>query len=81
MRPGRSNPANQGFINFTYADSTPDGLKKLMSGEGLRFGPRENVALVAEKAGVSADDLEPVALVHKVDLFVAFNKNTPYATV
>ena len=36
---------------------------------------------VAKKAGVDPAELEPVVFVHKVDLYIAFNKNMPFAGV
>ncbi|MDD5399270.1 MAG: amino acid ABC transporter substrate-binding protein, partial [Dehalococcoidia bacterium] len=63
-------------------DSTADGLKKLAAGEvDLWLGTGADVALVAKQAGVDPAEIEAVVFVHKVDLYIAFNKNTPYATV
>ncbi len=79
---GQQNLAAQGFINFVYTDSTADGLKKLMSGDAdLWLGTSEGLASVASEAGVNPDDIQPAVYVYKADLFIAFNKNTPYATV
>jgi polar amino acid transport system substrate-binding protein len=79
---GQIRLAEQGFINFEYTPTTVDGLKKLVAGEvDLWLGSNADLELVAKKAGVSADDLEPVVFVHKLDLFIAFNKNTPFAVV
>jgi polar amino acid transport system substrate-binding protein len=79
---GQQKLAELGFINFAFTNSTADGLKKLMAGEaGLWLGTRADVDLVAKKAGVDATQLEPAVFVHKVDLYVAFNKNMPFATV
>lgn len=79
---GQQKLAEQGFINFIYTDSIADGLKKLMAGEvDLWLGTRADVEQVAKKAGVDAAQLEPAVFVHKVDIYIAFNKNTPFATV
>lgn len=79
---GQIKLAEQGFINFEYTPTTVDGLKKLAAGEvDLWLGSNADLALVAKKAGVSVDDLEPAVFVHKLDLFIAFNKNTPFAVV
>ncbi len=79
---GQQALASQGFINFVYTDSTAEGLKKLMSGEvDLWLGTREGIATVAKEAGVNPDDLEPAVFVHRSDIYIAFNKNTAYATV
>ena len=79
---GQQKLAQQGFINFVYTDSTADGLKKLVAGQAdLWLGTGADVELVAKKAGVNPADMEAVVFVHKVDLYIAFNKNTPYATV
>lgn len=79
---GQQKLADQGFINFVYTDSIADGLKKLMAGEAdLWLGTRADVELVAKQAGVDATQLEPAVFVHKVDIYIAFNKNTPFATV
>jgi polar amino acid transport system substrate-binding protein len=79
---GQQKLAEQGFINFAFSGSTVDGLKKLMAGEAdLWLGTRADVELVAAKAGVDATQLEPAVFVHKVDLYIAFNKNIPFATV
>ena len=79
---GQQKLAEQGFINFTFTISTVDGLKKLMAGEAdLWLGTRADVELVAKKAGVDATQLEPAVFVHKVDLYMAFNKNMPLATI
>lgn len=79
---GQQKLAELGFINFTFTDSTAEGLKKLMAGEAdLWLGTRADVELVARKAGVDPAQLEPAVFVHKLDIYIAFNKNTPYATV
>jgi polar amino acid transport system substrate-binding protein len=79
---GQINLAQQGFINFEITATTPDGLKKLMTGDvDLWLGTKDDLDMVARQAGVNPDDLEPAVFVHKLDLYIAFNKNTPYATV
>jgi polar amino acid transport system substrate-binding protein len=79
---GQLKLAEQGCINFAYSGSIAGGLKKLAVGEAdLWLGPGENVDLVAKQAGVDPSGIEAVAFVHKVDLYIAFNKNTAYATV
>ena len=79
---GQQKLAELGFINFAFTNSTVDGLKKLMAGEAdLWLGTRADVELVAKKAGVDVTQLEPAVFVHKVDLYIAFNKNMPFATV
>jgi polar amino acid transport system substrate-binding protein len=79
---GQQKLAQQGFINFVYTDSTADGLKKLVAGQSdLWLGTGADVEMVAKKAGVDPLGIEAVAFVHKVDLYIGFNKNTPYATV
>jgi polar amino acid transport system substrate-binding protein len=79
---GQQNLAQQRFINFVYTNSTADGLKKLAAGEvDLWLGTGANVELVARQAGIDPAQIEAVAFVHKVDLYIAFNKNTAYATV
>jgi len=79
---GQQKLAQQGCINFVYVDSTAGGLKKLVAGEvDLWLGTGADVELVAKQAGVDPAEIEAVAFVHKVDLYIAFNKNTAYATV
>ena len=79
---GQQKLAQQGFINFVYTDSTADGLKKLVAGQAdLWLGTGADVELVAKKAGVDPAGIEAVAFVHKVDLYIGFNKNTAYATI
>jgi len=79
---GQQKLAQQGFINFVYTDSTANGLKKLAAGEvDLWLGTGSDVELVAKNAGVDPAAIEAVAFVHKVDLYIGFNKNTPYATI
>jgi polar amino acid transport system substrate-binding protein len=79
---GQQKLAQQGFINFVYTDSTADGLTKLAAGQAdLWLGTGADVDLVAKKAGVDPAGIEAVAFVHKVDLYIGFNKNTAYATV
>ena len=79
---GQQNLSQQGFINFVYTDSTADGLNKLVAGQAdLWLGTGADVELVAKKAGVDPAGIEAVAFVHKVDLYIGFNKNTPYATI
>ncbi len=79
---GQQKLAQQGCINFAYVDSTAGGLKKLAAGEvDLWLGTGADVELVAKQAGVDPAEIEAVAFVHKVDLYIAFNKNTAYATV
>jgi polar amino acid transport system substrate-binding protein len=79
---GQQKLEGQGFINIVFTDATADGLKQLNAGTvDLWLGTREDVELVAKKAGINPDDLEPVVFVHKLDLYLAFNKNTAYSTV
>jgi len=79
---GQQKMAQLGFINFTFTGTSIEGLRKLISKEvDLWLGPREGIDIIAQKAGVSVDDFEPVVFVHKLDLFLAFNKNTDFATV
>jgi len=79
---GQIKLAQQGFINFEITATTPDGLQKLISGDvDLWLGTRDTLELAAKKAGINPDDVEPAVFVHKLDLYVAFNKNTPFATV
>ncbi len=79
---GQQKLAGLGFINFVFTDATADGLKKLDAGDvDLWLGTREDVELVAKKAGVNPDNLEPVVFVLKLDLYLAFNKNTAFSTV
>jgi polar amino acid transport system substrate-binding protein len=79
---GQLKLAEQGFINFVFTDTSADGLKKLMAGEAdLWLGTREGIDIVAKKAGVNPDDLAPVVFVLRADFYLAFNKNTDYATV
>jgi polar amino acid transport system substrate-binding protein len=79
---GQQKLAGLGFINFVFTDATSDGLKKLGAGEvDLWLGTREDVEIVAKQAGVNPDDLQPVVFVHRLDLYMAFNKNTAFATV
>jgi polar amino acid transport system substrate-binding protein len=79
---GQQTLAKNGFINFVYADSTADGLKKLAAGDAdLWLGTRADVELVAKQAGVDPANLEPAVQVGTSDLYIAFNKNTPYETV
>jgi len=69
--------AKHGFGNFRYASSSVEGLKILMAGHAdLWLGTKEDIALVAQKAGINPNELESVVFVHKLDLYVAFNKNT-----
>lgn len=79
---GQIKLAQQGFINFDITATTPEGLKKLIAGDAdLWLGTKDTLAIVAKEAGVNMDDVEPAVFIHKLDLYVAFNKNTPYATV
>lgn len=79
---GQQKLAEQGFINFAYTNSVADGLKKLAAGEvDLWLGARADLEMMAKEAGVDPAQLEPAVFVHKVDIYIAFNKNTPFATV
>lgn len=79
---GQLKLAAAGFINFVFTDSIVDGLKKLMAGDAdLWLGARADVDLVANKAGVDPAQLEPAVLVGTSDIYIAFNKNTPYETI
>ena len=79
---GQQKLAQEGFINFVYTDSTADGLNKLVAGQAdLWLGTGADVDLVAKKAGVDPAGIEAAVFVHKVDLYIGFNKNTPYATI
>lgn len=79
---GQIKLAQQGFINFEFVPAISDGLKKLESGDvDLWLGSNADLELVAHQAGVSPDDIEPAVFIHKLDLYLAFNKNTPYATI
>lgn len=79
---GQIKLASQGFINFQMTDTTPEGLKKLMAGEvDLWLGSKEMLEMAAKKYGINPDDVEPVVFVHRLDVYMAFNKNTHFATV
>jgi len=79
---GQQKLTQEGFINFVYTGSTADGLAKLVAGQAdLWLGTGADVELVARKAGVDPAGIEAAVFVHKVDLYIGFNKNTPYATV
>ena len=70
--------ANLGFKNFEYTESITDGLKLLIAGSvDLWMGTMDDLPNTAQNAGVNPNDLEPTVLVHKVSLFIAFNKGTP----
>jgi polar amino acid transport system substrate-binding protein len=74
--------AGLGFNNFEFTSSTPDGLKQLMAGNvDLWVGTMDESAFVAKKAGINPNEIEPAVLVHKIGLYIAFNKNTPQTTV
>jgi hypothetical protein len=45
------------------------------------LGPRADLSVTAKKAGINPDEIEPIFLVHKLDFYIAFNKNTPVAIV
>lgn len=66
----------QGFKNLVVSDSAIDSLKKLMSGEvSLWIASREELPMLAGKAGISADEVEPVFFVWKVETYMAFSKD------
>ena len=77
---------SQGLIDqggkFIYAATGYEALKKLMDGSAdLWLGPRADLSVTAKKAGINPDEIEPIFLVHKLDFYIAFNKNTPVAIV
>jgi len=80
---GQQKLAAEGFINFAFTTDIVDGLKKLDAGEVDLWlgGSREDVEIAAKKAGVNPDNLQPVVFVHKLDIYLAFNKNTAFSTV
>ncbi len=60
----------------------PEGLKKLVAGEvDLWLGSKEMLEMAARKYSINPDDVEPVVFVHRLDLYMAFNKSIPLATV
>lgn len=78
---GSQNLIDQGG-KFVYAATGYEALKKLMDGSAdLWLGPRADLSVTAQKAGISPDDIEPVFLLHKLDFYIAFNKDTPPAVV
>lgn len=73
---GVQNLIDQGG-KFIYTATIPEGLKKLMDGSAdLWLGPKSDISVAAKKAGINPYTIEPVFLVHKLDLYIAFNKDT-----
>lgn len=65
-----------------YAATGYEALKKLVDGSAdLCLAPGADLSVTAKKAGINLDDIEPVFLLHKLDFYIAFNKNTPPAIV
>ncbi|MBM3141775.1 MAG: amino acid ABC transporter substrate-binding protein [Chloroflexi bacterium] len=75
--------AAQGFANLDESLTDAEALKKLMDGTvQLWLGNKEGLAITAEQAGVSTDDLIMLpSVVIRADLYIAFSKDIPDSTV
>lgn len=75
--------ASQGFTNLDESLTDAEALKKLMDGTvQLWLGNKEGLAITAEQAGVSADDLVMLpGVIIMADLYIAFSKDIPDSTV
>lgn len=73
---------SEGFTNLDVSTDMSDCIRKLVSGKvDLWLGPAEGLHFVAYSAKVNPAELQPVKLVRKVEFYIAFNKNTPDATI
>jgi polar amino acid transport system substrate-binding protein len=75
--------ASQGFTNLDYSLTDVEALNKLMDGTvQLWLGNKDGLAITAEQAGVNPDDLVMMpTVVIQADLYIAFSKDVPDATV
>jgi polar amino acid transport system substrate-binding protein len=75
--------ASQGFSNLDESLTDTEALKKLMDGTvQLWLGNKEGLAITAEQAGVSTDDLIMLpSVVIRADLYIAFSKDIPSSAV
>lgn len=65
-----------------YAATGYEALKKLADGSAdLCLAPMADLSITAKKAGVNLAEIEPVFLLHRLDFYIAFNKNTPPSIV
>jgi ABC-type amino acid transport substrate-binding protein len=74
---------SSGFTNLDISKDDTEALQKLMSGSiQLWLGNREGVSIIAKKAGINPEDIvqiKPVTI--KSDMYIAFSKDVPDATI
>ena len=71
-----------GFANLDVSDNDVQCIKKLVEGKvDLWLGPSEGLHFLAYKAGINPAEIEPVSYVRRAEWYIAFNRQTPDATV
>ncbi len=72
----------KGFTNLDVSENDVQCIKKLMDGKvDLWLGPAQGFTFLAYEAGVNPAEIEPVSYVRRADWYIAFNRQTPDATI
>lgn len=72
----------KGFANLNVSENDVQCIKKLMDGKvDLWLGPSQGFHFLAYEAGVNPAEIEPVSYVWRADWYIAFNRQTPDATI
>jgi polar amino acid transport system substrate-binding protein len=71
-----------GFTNLDISQNNAECVKKLVDGKvDLWLGPAEGLHFITYACGINPAEIEAVRFVHRVDWYIAFNKDTPDATI
>lgn len=72
----------KGFTNLDVSENDVQCIKKLMDGKvDLWLGPSQGFSFLAYEAGVNPAEIEPVSYVRRAEWYIAFNRQTPDATI
>ncbi|MDD5398813.1 MAG: transporter substrate-binding domain-containing protein [Dehalococcoidia bacterium] len=72
----------KGFTNLDVSENDAQCIKKLMDGKvDLWLGPSQGLAFITYEAGVNPAEIEPVSYVRRTEWYIAFNRQTPDATI
>ena len=71
-----------GFTNLDVSENDVQCIKRLMDGKvDVWMGPAQGFAFLAYEAGVNPAEIEPVSYVRRAEWYIAFNRQTPDATI
>jgi len=73
---------DKGFTNLDISQNNSECIKKLVDGKvDMWLGPAEGLHFITYAAGINPAEIEAVRFVHRVDWYIAFNKDTPDSTI